>query len=74
MLAGSVVSFISENDLAEMGNDLKFQTFASFTVYIVIVVKYLTMSPAFFENLALMENSHGETGYGTDNPGYLPDL
>ncbi len=47
MLASSVVSVISANDLAAAGNDLQSQTFASFEVYIVITAMYFAMSLAF---------------------------
>ena len=54
MLASSVVSVISANDLAAAGNDLQSQTFASFEVYIVITVMYFAMSLVFSGIFALI--------------------
>lgn len=47
MLTSSVVSVISANDLAAVGNDIQSQTFASFEVYLVITAMYLVLSLGF---------------------------
>lgn len=47
MLTSSVVSVISANDLAAVGNDVQSQTFASFEVYLVITAMYLALSLGF---------------------------
>lgn len=47
MLTSSVVSVISANDLAAVGNDVQSQTFASFEVYLVITAMYLVLSLGF---------------------------
>jgi polar amino acid transport system permease protein len=47
MLTSSVVSVISANDLAAVGNDLQSETFASFEVYLIVTALYLTMAIGF---------------------------
>lgn len=47
MLTSSVVSVISADDLAAIGNNIQSRTFASFEVYLVVTAMYLVMSIGF---------------------------
>jgi len=47
MLTSSVVSVISADDLAAIGNNIQSRTFASFEVYLVVTGLYLVMSIGF---------------------------
>lgn len=55
MLTSSVVSVISANELAAVGNDIQSSTFASFEVYIVITLLYLIMSIGFSAVFSMIE-------------------
>jgi polar amino acid transport system permease protein len=57
MLTSSVVSAISADDLAAAGNNLQSQTFASFEVYIIITLMYLSLSIGFSAIFALIERA-----------------